>query len=50
MVSLAHCPAKCALPFETTLHLSRGEARKIGLNIALIVVAAVTVWLATTSL
>jgi len=32
----------------TTLHLSRGEDRKIGLNIALIVVAAVTVWLATT--
>ncbi len=31
-----------------TLHLSRGEARLIGLNIALIVVAAVTVWLATT--
>ncbi len=32
----------------TTLHLSRAEARHIGLNIALIIVAAVTVWLATT--
>jgi hypothetical protein len=30
------------------LHLSRGEARLIGLNIALLVTAAVTVWLATT--
>ncbi|HEV7710773.1 MAG TPA: DoxX family protein [Asanoa sp.] len=30
------------------LHLSRGEARLIGLNIGLLVTAAVTVWLATT--
>ncbi|NUR71916.1 MAG: DoxX family protein [Hamadaea sp.] len=28
------------------LHLSRGEARLIGLNIVLLVLAAVTVWLA----
>lgn len=31
----------------TALHLSRGEARVTGLNAALIVAAAVTVWLAT---
>ena len=30
------------------LHLSRGEARLIGLNVGLLVTAAVTVWLATT--
>jgi len=30
------------------LHLSRGEARLIGLNIALLVTAGVTVWLGTT--
>lgn len=30
------------------LHLSRGEARLIGLNIALLVIAAVVAWLATT--
>ena len=30
------------------LHLSRGEARLIGLNIGLLAAAAVTVWLATT--
>ena len=30
------------------LHLSRAEARLIGLNIALLVVATVTVWLAAT--
>jgi hypothetical protein len=30
------------------VHLSRGEARLIGLNIALLVAAAVTVWLGTT--
>jgi hypothetical protein len=30
------------------LHLSRGEARLIGLNIGLLLTAAVTVWLATT--
>lgn len=30
------------------LHLSRGEARLIGLNIALLVIAAVVVWLSTT--
>jgi len=30
------------------VHLSRGEAGQIGLNIALLVVAAVTAWLATT--
>ena len=30
------------------LHLSRGEARLIGLNIALLVAAAATVWLGTT--
>jgi DoxX-like protein len=29
------------------VHLSRGEARLIGLNIALLAAAAVTVWLAT---
>src|ERR1700733_10461872 len=29
------------------LHLSRGESRLIGLNLALVVLAAVTVWLAT---
>ncbi|MFF7193021.1 DoxX family protein [Streptomyces sp. NPDC008079] len=32
----------------TALHLSRGEARVTGLNIALIALAAVTAWLATT--
>lgn len=30
------------------LHLSRGEARLIGLNIGLLVTAALTAWLATT--
>jgi hypothetical protein len=30
------------------LHLSRGEARLIGLNITLVAVIAVTVWLGTT--
>ena len=30
-----------------TLHLSRGEARVTGLNVVLLVWAAVTVWLAT---
>jgi hypothetical protein len=30
------------------VHLSRGEARQIGLNIALLAAAAVTVWLGTT--
>ena len=30
------------------VHLSRGEARLIGLNIGLLVTAAATVWLATT--
>jgi hypothetical protein len=30
------------------VHLSRGEARKIGLNIALLAAAAVTAWLGTT--
>jgi hypothetical protein len=30
------------------LHLSRGEARLIGLNVVLLAVAAVTAWLATT--
>ncbi len=30
------------------VHVSRGEARKIGLNIALLALAAVTVWLGTT--
>jgi hypothetical protein len=30
------------------LHLSRGEARLIGLNIGLLATAAVTAWLATT--
>ncbi|GIH08901.1 membrane protein [Rhizocola hellebori] len=30
------------------LHLSRGEARLIGLNIVLLAMAAVTVWLGTT--
>jgi hypothetical protein len=29
------------------LHLSRGEAKVIGLNIVLVVAAAVTVWLAS---
>ncbi len=29
------------------LHLSRGEARLIGLNVGLLVTAAATVWLAT---
>lgn len=29
------------------LHLRRGEARQIGFNVALLVMAAVTVWLAT---
>jgi hypothetical protein len=32
----------------TGLHLSRGEAKQIGLNVGLLVIAAVTVWLATT--
>ena len=32
----------------TGVHLSRGEVRLIGLNIALIATAGVTVWLATT--
>jgi hypothetical protein len=32
----------------TALHLSRGEAAVTGLNVALIAVAAVTAWLATT--
>ncbi len=32
----------------TTLHLARGEARLIGLNLVLLVLAAITVWLATT--
>ncbi|MFF7155296.1 DoxX family protein [Streptomyces sp. NPDC008139] len=32
----------------TALHLSRGEAKVTGLNIALIALAAVTAWLATT--
>ncbi|ACZ31328.1 conserved hypothetical protein [Xylanimonas cellulosilytica DSM 15894] len=32
----------------TALHLSRGEVKVIGLNIALLVTAAVTIWLATT--
>lgn len=31
-----------------TLHLRRGEAKVIGLNIVLLAAAAVTVWLATT--
>ncbi|GAA2383254.1 membrane protein [Catellatospora methionotrophica] len=30
------------------VHLSRGEARLIGLNIALLITAAATTWLATT--
>ncbi|MER6115105.1 hypothetical protein [Streptomyces sp. NPDC001743] len=30
------------------LHLSRGEVRETGLNAALIALAAVTAWLATT--
>jgi hypothetical protein len=30
------------------VHLSRGEARLIGLNIVLLVTAAVTAWLGTT--
>jgi hypothetical protein len=30
------------------VHLSRGEARLIGLNIGLLVAAAVTIWLTTT--
>ncbi len=32
----------------TVVHLRRGEAKVTGLNVALIVVAAVTAWLATT--
>jgi hypothetical protein len=32
----------------TALHLSRGEARLIGLNIGALLLAAVTAWLATT--
>lgn len=32
----------------TTVHLRRGEANVIGLNIGLIVLAGVTAWLATT--
>jgi hypothetical protein len=32
----------------TGLHLSRGEASKIGLNVVLLVLGAVTIWLATT--
>jgi DoxX-like family len=32
----------------TILHLSRGEARVIGLNLALLAAAGVTAWLATT--
>ncbi|MCF3135433.1 DoxX family protein [Streptomyces olivochromogenes] len=31
-----------------TLHLSRGEVREIGLNITLLILAAVAAWLATT--
>lgn len=31
----------------TTLHLSRGEVREIGLNITLLTLAAVAVWLGT---
>lgn len=31
----------------TVLHLSRGEARLIGLNIVLLIAAAVAVWLST---
>ena len=31
----------------TTLHLSRGEVREIGLNIALLVLAGMAVWLGT---
>jgi hypothetical protein len=31
-----------------SLHLSRGEAKLIGLNIALLVLAGVEIWLATT--
>ncbi len=31
----------------TALHLSRGEVRVIGLNVALLVVAAVAIWLST---
>lgn len=31
-----------------TLHLRRGETKVVGLNIALLVAAGVTVWLATT--
>ncbi|WP_022885264.1 DoxX family protein [Glaciibacter superstes] len=30
-----------------TLHLARGEARQIGLNVALLVLAVIEVWLAT---
>lgn len=30
-----------------TLHLLRGEARQLGLNLALLVLAAVEIWLAT---
>ncbi|MFC8730895.1 DoxX family protein [Luteimicrobium sp. NPDC057192] len=33
--------------FATALHLARGETRQIGLNLALLVLAAVEVWLAT---
>jgi hypothetical protein len=32
----------------TALHLSRGEVKETGLNVTLIVLAAVTAWLATT--
>ncbi|MFF1572295.1 DoxX family protein [Leifsonia sp. NPDC058292] len=31
----------------TALHLARGESRQIGLNVGLLVLAAVTIWLAT---
>ncbi|MDF2444013.1 MAG: hypothetical protein JWR01_2216 [Subtercola sp.] len=31
----------------TALHLARGEARQLGLNVALLVLAAVEIWLAT---
>lgn len=31
----------------TILHVVRGESRQIGLNIALLILAAVTIWLAT---
>lgn len=33
--------------FAAALHLSRGETKEVGLNVALIVLAAVTAWLAT---